>query len=124
MRNVLRLRGMQFHAFHGSLEVERELGQVLDLSLEVSYDLPVEQLDDPDAAPNYAAVYELTKEVVMNTKFYTMEALGFAIARRLFRKHRQLETVTATLSRGQLYVPGVLSDAEVALTVSRADVAE
>ncbi len=36
---TLALRGMQFHAFHGCLEVERELGQIFSINVGLDYEL-------------------------------------------------------------------------------------
>ncbi len=121
---TLKLEGMRFHAFHGSLEVERELGQVLEVSLCVSYDVPLADLGKPDSVYAYAEIYETVQKVVMGTKYETMEGLTFAIAKKLLDDYAETEMVEASVKRGQLYVPGVLSSSEVTLMVTREDLLE
>lgn len=121
---TLKLDGMRFHAFHGSLEVERELGQVLEVSANISYDVPLADIGKPDNVYAYAECYETIQKVVMGTKFETIEALTFAIAKRLLEEYTEAEMVEASVRRGQLYVPGVLSSSEVTLTVTREDILE
>lgn len=124
MLYTLVVEGMRFHAFHGSMEVERELGQVLDISASFSYHVAPGEEDFPEKVFPYHKAYEITQNVVMNTKFRTVEALAFAISRNLLKGCPTGEFVQTTIKRGQLYVPGVLDHVGVTVEVCREDLEE
>ena len=70
MNGKYTVKGMNFHAFHGFLEVERELGQVF--CVDVTLTLPLKKEDASPSAMHKirkADVYEVTKGVVMETKY-------------------------------------------------------
>ncbi|HOU33064.1 MAG TPA: dihydroneopterin aldolase [Synergistaceae bacterium] len=118
---TLVVEGMRFHAFHGSLEVERELGQVLDISINFSYRAEPGEEDLPEKTFPYQKAYEIVQSIVMNTKFRTAEALALAISRQLLKGCPTGEFVQTTIKRGQLYVPGVLDHVGVTVEVCRED---
>jgi dihydroneopterin aldolase len=123
----LTLKGIHFHAFHGGLEVERELGQVLELDVSLGYDFdPKDVGDRRDVPPDlpYARVYEEIQHVVMGTKFKAMEGLALTIAKRLFSVFPVLRLVTVIVRRKQLFIPGDIRSADVEITVDRDDLAE
>ena len=121
MLYTLVVEGMRFHAFHGSMEVERELGQVLDISVSFSYHAKPGEEDLPEKIFPYQKAYEIVQNMVMNTKFRTAEALAFAISKNLLKGCPAGEFVQTTVKRGQLYVPGVLDHVGVTVEVCRED---
>ncbi|MDR1915221.1 MAG: dihydroneopterin aldolase [Synergistaceae bacterium] len=101
------VKGMSFHAFHGLLEVERELGQVfvVDVSLEF-------ELASDDITPTYEPIvrdgdiYELTKNVMMGTKFRSLTGLALKIAQDILKQFDYTMNVGVAISRKQLFIPG------------------
>ena len=121
---TLTLEGMRFHAFHGSMEVERELGQILEISLSFTYELGMEELEDNRKVVSYAQVFSFVENVVMRNKFEAMEPLAFEIAKKLLRSITSGQVAEVAVSRGQLYVPGVLGSSEVSVLLTRDDLLE
>jgi len=121
---TLTLEGMRFHAFHGTMEVERELGQVLEISLHFTYELGVKDVQDPRKIVSYAQVFSLVENVVMSNKFEAMEALAFEIAKRILNSIPSGQVAEVGVCRGQLYVPGVLGSSEVNILLTRDDLLE
>jgi dihydroneopterin aldolase len=118
----LTLKGIHFHAFHGALEVERELGQVLELDIQLGYEVePGEILKGRTPNMAYGPIYEEVQKVVMGTKHTAIEGLALDIARHLFATFPILQMGTVIVRRRQLFIPGDVASAEVELTVDRED---
>lgn len=122
MLTTMTVKGIHFHAFHGALEVERELGQVLEIDLSLSYDVEPKELGSDKVPPvSDASVFEVVQKVVMTTKFKSMEGLALEIARRIMGTCAVVELVTVIIRRRQLFIPGDVQSAEVEITVDRQD---
>lgn len=124
MLYTLTVEGMRFHAFHGSMEVERELGQVLEISASLTYHVEPANVDIPEKIFSYHKAFEVVQRVVMSTKFRTIEALAYAVSKALLKGCPEGDFVQTSIKRGQLYVPGVLTNAGVTVEVCREDVEE
>ncbi|ACZ19026.1 dihydroneopterin aldolase [Thermanaerovibrio acidaminovorans DSM 6589] len=125
MLTTMTIKGIHFHAFHGALEVERELGQVLEIELSISYDVDPSSLDKDKMPPIMdASVYDIVQKVVMTTKFKAMEGLALEIARRIMLTYSVAELVSVVIRRRQLFIPGDVQSAEVEITVDREDLGE
>ncbi len=75
---------MQFYAYHGVFEEEMRLGQKFEVDVEMFLDLlKAGQSDCIEDTVNYAAVYELVKELVTGTKKKLLEALAEEIAKQI-----------------------------------------
>lgn len=116
---TLALRGMQFHAFHGCLEVERELGQIFSINVGLDYELSPEEADDPEAVPSYQEVFERVQHVVMGKKFRTLEALGWDIGKTILEAYPFVENVYVDVSSSQLFVPGLIDSKVVTVSLDR-----
>lgn len=110
------IRGMRFHAFHGSNVVEREFGIGFNVEVTIMYPLKAED-DAPDAQSKVqgAAIYETTKDVMMNTKYTSRTSLGLEIAKRLFMRFPDAEEVGVKINRATIFISGSIDsiDTEV-----------
>ena len=60
------VEGMHFHAFHGDLEVERELGQVFSIDISLSYEITKQCMDQSSSSSLRGAdIYDHIKSIVM-----------------------------------------------------------
>lgn len=101
------VKGMSFHAFHGFLEVERELGQVFSIDVCLSFPLKLEDAS-PSAIQNVrgADIYELTKGVVMGTKYKSHLSLALSIAKTMFDHFKEAIDASVVVGRRQLFIAG------------------
>lgn len=62
-KQTIRLRQLEFYAYHGALPQERTVGgnYVVDLALEIPLDASAVIYDDLKGTVNYAEVYEVVK---------------------------------------------------------------
>ena len=122
MKCIHTLKGMSFHAFHGILEVERELGQVyyVDAALEFEVD-PVDICQKDEPLIRDAVVFEITRNVIMETKFSSISCLAVTIARNLLEKLEKVMGVTICINRKQLFIPGNVDSSVVELSYTRSE---
>ena len=80
----VRMKGLQFHAFHGCSQVEKESGQTFEVDVEIGGDLRRAALsDDLEDAYNFDITYQVVAETVTGTRYNLLEALAEEICRRL-----------------------------------------
>jgi dihydroneopterin aldolase len=104
------------------MEVERELGQVFSVDVELGVSLAPE-----DASPSVkpavrgSDVYEATKNIMMGTKFTSHNSLALAIARDMFDRFKQVLDVKVTVGRKQLFIAGDVREILATVECDRAD---
>ena len=73
---TIELEGMDFHAFHGCYELERQTGSHFEVSLRLTTELgTVAEHDDVTEAVNYLTVYEVVREQMQRTQ-HTIERVA------------------------------------------------
>jgi dihydroneopterin aldolase len=107
MKGIHYVKGMSFHAFHGVLEVERELGQVFLVDATVEFVISPED-ESPKAEPvvRDADVYEIARNVMTETKYRSITSLAGKIAHDLIAEYGNATYATVAIMRKQLFIPG------------------
>ncbi len=122
MQGKFCVKGMNFHAFHGSLEVERELGQVFSINVSLGFAVDAGDIAPSTEAPIRGAdVYDETKSVVMGSRFHSHVSLALAIAKAMFERFKAAETATVTIGRKQLFIAGTVDEVTAEVTCERKD---
>jgi dihydroneopterin aldolase len=122
MKGSLTVTGMSFHAFHGILEVERELGQVFSVDANVEF-----EIDSADGSPKAepvirdADVYEISRNVMMETKYRSITSLAGKIARDLLAEYPKACKSTVSIKRKQLFIPGNVDYCVAEVSCTRED---
>jgi len=117
------LRNMVFYTYHGAFAAERELGQRLEIDLELQLDLAVPGTrDDLEAAVNYVEVYTLVREIVEEREFMLLEAVAETVAAELLAAH-DLEAVVVRVRKPNPPVGGPVDCAEVEVVRRSGDLA-
>ena len=122
MKCVHTVKGMSFHAFHGILEVERELGQVYYVDAILEYDKDpagLSQKDEP--LIREGGVFDVTRNVIMETKFRSISSLAGTIARNMLEKFDKVQCVTICIDRKQLFIPGNVDSSVTEVKFCRSD---
>jgi dihydroneopterin aldolase len=116
------VKGMNFHAFHGVLEVERELGQIFSVDVTVEFDGGLSDTN-PNAEPfvRDADVFEISRNVVMETKYRSITSLAAKIARDVMTGYAKASDVTVSVTRKQLFIPGSADSSVAEVSFGRAD---
>jgi len=93
------LENMEFHAFHGCLEFEQQLGNtfLVSLSMEINTD-QAGKTDNLDDTLNYQLVYDVVKEQ-MEIPSKLIEHVGQRILDSVFEKFPQITELNVKLSK-------------------------
>ncbi|MDR1019523.1 MAG: dihydroneopterin aldolase [Synergistaceae bacterium] len=122
MKGKCVVRGMNFHAFHGAMEVERELGQMFSVDAALSMEMTL-----ADASPSVntdvrgSEIYEVTKNVMMGTKFNSHTSLALAIAKDLFARFKHVTDAEVSIGRRQLFIAGDVREILAIVSCVRSD---
>lgn len=116
------VEGMHFHAFHGDLEVERELGQVFSIDVSLSYEITKQCMDQSSSSSLRGAdIYDHIQSIVMGTRYKSLDGLALAIAKNIFEMSAVVQAIEVSISRRQLFIAGDVESIVVAVAVERQD---
>jgi len=113
MSDRITLGGMQFVGRHGVTDGERAEGQPFEVDLVVRLDLSTPaRTDELTDTVDYAALFELTREVVEGPSFHLLEALAAAIADAVLAAH-PVDDIEVSVRKPKAPLPGAFDTAEV-----------
>lgn len=116
------LSGIKVYGHHGWSQEEREVGQALEVDLELAADLRASGLSDRlEDTVDYGQAYEIVRHSLAEGKHRLLEHLAEDIARRILQETPTPE-VTVRVSKLNPPVGGVCERAAVEIRRSREDV--
>ena len=117
----IRLNTMQFYAYHGALEEERNLGQAFEVDLEVSGDFSArdEGSDDLHWTVDYTLLYRAVSEVFLRENYRLLETCAGVIATTLLKKFQAIDEVQVRVRKPHVPMGGLLKHVEVEVTRRR-----
>lgn len=116
MGDIIRLKDLVVFGHYGVSPAEREVGQKIQLDIELDADLRAAcQSDSLKDTINYESVYAKVMEVVSGKRHRLLESLGEDICYRLLEGF-PVSSVTVSLRKLTLPFPNNLSYVEVCLT--------
>ena len=121
MRDKIRIAAMQFYAYHGALEEERNLGQAFEVDVEVAGDFsPREQgSDDLHWTVDYTLLYRAVAEVFLRENFQLLETCASVIANSLLKKFQAVDETTVRVRKPHVPMGGLVKHVEVEVTRRR-----
>ena len=97
--SFISLENMEFHAFHGCLDFEQNLGNTFIVSVTMELDTTLAgETDELDDTLNYQLVYNAIKGQ-METPSKLIEHVGQRILETLFEDFPQIQTLDVKLSK-------------------------
>jgi len=85
--DCVRLRNLAFYGYHGPFGAEKELGQRLEVDIELQANLEkAARSDEPEFSTNYAEVYALVREVIEDNNFCLLESIAQNIVTRILNQ--------------------------------------
>ncbi len=116
MSDIIRLNSLTVFGHYGVSPAEREVGQKIELDIELHADLRAAcQSDALKDTINYESVYALVVETAGGTKHRLLESMGEDICYQLLKSF-PVSTVTITLRKLNLPFPNSLANVEVCLS--------
>jgi dihydroneopterin aldolase len=114
--DIIRLKGLTIFGHHGVSPAERELGQKIELDIELHADLKEAcQSDSLKDTINYESVYAMVFDVVSGRKHRLLESLGEEVCYNILKNY-PVSSVTVNLRKPNLPFPNNMSYVEVCLT--------
>lgn len=92
--DILKLKNMTFHAYHGVWDEEREIGQRFEVDVELKMDVRAAANSDrlKDTVDLYA-VFEAVQGVVLNGKYLLLETMAEKVAQTILQKFNVQEAL-------------------------------
>lgn len=111
--DCVRLRNLAFYGYHGPFGAEKELGQRLEVDIELRTNLDkAARSDEPEFSTNYAEVYALVREVIEEKNFCLLESIGQTIVNRILDQF-DVQGVRVLVRKPLAPVGGLLDSVEV-----------
>jgi dihydroneopterin aldolase len=112
MFTKLTLKNMAFYGHHGVYSTEKELGQRIEVDVELVADLAdAGRTDDFEATVNYVDIYTIVKDIVEKGEYNLVEAIGTAIINQISAGY-DLERVTVRVRKPHPPVGGFMEAVE------------
>ncbi len=118
--DVLRIKNAVFYAYHGVMSDEQNLGGKFEVDIDLHCRLQeAEESDSLKRTVDYAKVYQKMRTLVLDRKFYLIEALGTHIAAGVLQEFPQVEKVVVRVRKHNPPVKGVVDSVEAEITKER-----
>lgn len=115
----IRLNNMRFYARHGEYDFEREVGQLLDVDVELTLNLEMPcRTDNLKDTLDFNVIHSEVAAVVSNSSFNLLETLAEAISQRLLDLKPDAK-VRVVVRKPRPPIPGIMDSAEVEVTRTR-----
>jgi dihydroneopterin aldolase len=115
----LALKNMIFYGHHGVFAAERELGQKIEVDVELYSDfVAAGEADDLKLTVNYPEVYAMVKTVVETEEYHLIEAIAATVLKRVTAAY-QPERTTVRVRKPQPPVGGLMDAVEYEITNTR-----
>ncbi|MFQ5676402.1 MAG: dihydroneopterin aldolase [bacterium] len=117
--DIVKLKNMTFHAYHGVWDEEREIGQRFEVDAEFKLDVSKATRSDKlkDTVDLYA-VFKAVEQIVLNGKFRLLETMAEKIAMAILEKFDVAE-VLIRVRKPHAPIRGIQDGIEVELVRSR-----
>jgi len=120
-RDIIRLKNMTFHAFHGVWDEEREIGQRFEVDVELQVDVrAAAETDKLKDTVDLYKVFEAVEKVVVHGKFRLVETMAERIARQLLRGF-EVNEVRVRVRKPHAPIRGIQEGIEVEIVRNRTE---
>ena len=107
------IKNMIFYAYHGISEREREVGAPYEVDIDLYLDLSqAGKSDNLEDTINYQEIYHLVEHIILERRYYLLEALAQTIADKIIEDFRPA-WVTIRVRKPKVPVKGLLDHVEV-----------
>ncbi|MFQ5797667.1 MAG: dihydroneopterin aldolase [Bacteroidota bacterium] len=120
--DVIRIKNAVFYAYHGAEGDEQNLGGKFEVDVDLYCDLAEPKKSDHlRETVNYQRVYKYVKNLVLEKKFYLLEALAHCIGQGVLKEFPKVQKTVVKVRKPQAPVKGVIDYVEVEITTERSD---
>lgn len=120
--DIIRIRNAVFYAYHGAEADEQNLGGKFEVDVDLYCNLEQPKKSDHlRETVNYERVYHFLKTLVLEKKFYLLEALAQAIGEGILKEFPKVVKTVVRVRKPQAPVKGVVDCVEVEVAAARND---
>lgn len=120
MTDVVFVKGLALHAYHGVMQHEAKVGQTFMLDLALDVDLTDASRTDKIAdTVGYDQVVEVASRAFCARRYRLVEAAAGAVASAILDRFVQVEAVTVTVHKPHAPIAATFGDVGVTLTRAR-----
>ena len=112
--HTIRLNNAVFEAHHGVYSSEQQAGGRFEVDVRMDVDFEeAAKADDVQLTVDYARVFELMKELIINNRFKLLERIAWEIGRRILLEFDQVLYVEVAVRKVNPPLGGSCTSAEV-----------
>jgi dihydroneopterin aldolase len=116
----IRLNNLQFYSHIGVLQSEKDLGQKIEIDLELELDFSLAaKTDDLAWTLNYAEVNDKVAEIVGKANNDLLESLAYDIANQLIQEFPIIDFAKIKIRKYSVPMPGIYDNVEVELELAK-----
>lgn len=120
MTGIIRIKNAVFYGYHGVHASEQNSGGKFEVDVELHCDISDAVLTDSlKSTVDYEQVYNFLKDLIIEKRFYLIEALASRIADGLIRKFDKVKKVIVKVRKPSPPVGGVVDCVEVEVEMKR-----
>ena len=120
MSDLIFIRGLSLHAYHGVMPYEGKVGQTFTIDLKLTIDLSAAARSDKVAdTVSYDKVVECASTTFCAQKFKLIEAAAGAVADAVLAKFPRVREIEVTIHKPHAPIAATFSDVGVTLVRSR-----
>lgn len=113
MSDKFRMNKMTFYGYHGIFAAEKEIGQIVEVDVELVTDMAATaRNDDPDMGFNPVDIYTICKDIVEGQDFNLIEAVAESIASQLISSY-DLQEVMVRVRKPGVSAGGIVGSLEI-----------
>lgn len=117
---TVRLINAVFYAHHGVMQEEHRIGGRYEVDVEMAVDFEnAAKDDDLNQTVDYERVYALSKEIILNNRFFLIERLAYLMAHRILEAAPIVQSVQVTVRKVNPPVGGPCDRAEAVYRCDR-----
>ena len=115
----IQLKGMEFFAYHGYYEAERQIGNRYGADITVFADIiEAAEQDKLSSTVNYERLYKIVKEAIAEP-VRLLETIALLIIEETMKQFPEIEEVEVTIRKFTPPVGGICKEASITLNKTR-----
>mgnify|MGYP002379047672 CR=1 FL=1 len=113
------VEGLEFYAFHGVTEAEREVGHRFIADIEVVVDGSADYSDRLEDTVSYADLVQAAAQTATAGPFKTVERLAGVLAERILSNHETVKEATVHIAKRLPPLPAIAEEVGAEVTRQR-----
>ncbi len=122
MQNIIRIKGATFYGYHGVMSEEQSVGGKFEADVDIYTDFSeAAKMDSLHQTINYQKAFKVLQHVVLEHKYYLIEAVADRIAEELFTSFAAIKKIAVRVRKNNPPLGGVVDYVEVEVIKERKD---